>query len=64
MVYMVGGFRSTVPENAGWNSHIPEPDDEDVCPECDGLGVVSDGDDAAECPTCRGARRYFGEGDR
>ena len=46
----------------GWNSHIPEPDD-DVCPECDGLGVISDSDDAMVCPTCRGARRYFDEVD-
>ena len=57
MTYMVSGFRSTVPENAGWNSHIPEPDD-DVCPECDGLGVTANGDDGEECPTCRGAGRY------
>jgi hypothetical protein len=57
-MYQVGGFRSTVPESAGWHSHIPEPDDDDVCPECDGLGVVVYGRNAAECPTCHGAGCY------
>ena len=27
-MYLVSGFRSTVPEHAGWHSHIPEPDEE------------------------------------
>lgn len=44
---------------SGWNSHIPEPDPPEECPECDGLGVVPDGeDDGQTCPTCKGAGFY------
>jgi len=61
-----------VPANAGWNSHIPEPDyddepedDEPVeekppCPHCDNGWLVTHGGlltKAMRCPWC-----YKGEG--
>ena len=55
-MYRVSGFRSTVPESAGWHSHIPEPDEFDE-PEDDEEGQVKP-ELWRRCPKHRPASRH------
>lgn len=58
MTFRIGEFRSSVPEMAGWHSHIPEPEPAAECPECGGPG----GDDDELCAECRESHRFPKEG--